>query len=45
MTLQYRGGYDIEDMWYEEEEIEGEEVLEYYDYKSLLKEAKDRKII
>jgi len=45
MTLQYGGGHDAEDMWYEEEEIEGKEVLERYDYKGLVKEAKKRSLI
>lgn len=39
------GGSQPEDIWYEEIEIEGEEVLEHYDYKGLKKEAKKRKLM
>jgi hypothetical protein len=45
MTLIYGGGFDAEDMWYNEEEIKGKEVFEHYDYKGLKKEAKRRKLI
>ena len=45
ITIQYGGSHDIEDTWYEEEEIEGKEVLEHYDYKGLLKEAKKRGLL
>lgn len=44
ITILSGGGVDSEDMWYEEYEIEGDEVLERYDYKGLLKEAKKRKL-
>jgi hypothetical protein len=39
------GGWDIDDCWYDEEEIKGAEVLKYFDYASLLKEAKKRDLI
>jgi hypothetical protein len=45
ITIRNGGGWDIDDMWYEEYEIDGEEVLEMYDYKGLLKEAKKRGLI
>jgi len=38
------GGWDIESMWYEVDELYGKDVLEHYDYKGLLKEAKKRKL-
>jgi len=38
------GGWDIEDMWFDETEIEGEEVLDYYNYKELIKEKNKRNI-
>lgn len=38
-------GWDIEDCWHEEYEIDGKEVLKMYNYKGLLKEAKKRKLI
>lgn len=38
------GGWDLDDVWYEEYDIKGEEVLDKYDYKGLLKEAKRRKL-
>ena len=36
---------DNSEGWYELHEIEGDEVLEKYDYKGLLAEAKRRKIL
>jgi len=46
MTVQEGGGgWDTEDMSYNEYDIEGDEVLERFDYKGLKKEAKKRKII
>jgi hypothetical protein len=45
MTVKIGGGHDVEDMWYEEWEISGDEVKERYDYKGLLKEAKRRKLL
>ena len=45
MTIYYGGGFDLEDMWYDEEEIKGEEVFEYFDgYEDLIKEAKRRNL-
>lgn len=45
MILTYcGGGWDIESMWFDEQEISGKEVLEKFDYKGLLKEAKRRKL-
>ena len=38
------GGPDPDDFWYDEYEIEGKEVLERYDHKGLLKEARKRKL-
>lgn len=38
------GGWDTDDMWYDEYDIEGDEVLERYNYKGLLKEVKRRKL-
>jgi hypothetical protein len=46
MIIEYGGGgIDIEDLWYDSEEIKGQKVLEYYDYEDLLKEAKKRLLI
>lgn len=45
ILLRSGGGFDDEDLWYVEYEIKGEEVLERYDYKNLMKEAKRRKLI
>jgi len=45
MTMITGGGVYIDDMWFDEWEIEGDEVLENYDYKGLLKEAKKRKLL
>ncbi len=46
MTVRIGGdGWDIDDMWYDEWDIEGDEVLERFDYKGLLKEAKKRKLL
>jgi len=42
MTIEDGGGYDLEDMWYDSWGIEGDEVLERYDYKGLLREAEKR---
>lgn len=39
------GGWDIDDMWYDEYDIEGDEVLERFDYKGLVKEAKRRNLL
>lgn len=36
-------GWDIDECW--DDEIYGEEVLEYFDYKSILQEIKKRKLI
>lgn len=44
VVLQYGGGVDAEDIWFEEHHIKGEEVLEHYDYKGILQEAKKRKL-
>lgn len=38
-------GWDGDDIWCDEYEIEGEEVLERYDYKGLTEEAKLRNLI
>ena len=38
-------GVDIDDMWYDVEEIKGEEVFEHFEgYEDLVKEAKKRNI-
>jgi len=43
ITLQYGGGGpDPEDMWYDEQYIEGKEVFDKYDYKGLKKELDNR---
>jgi len=44
MAVRYGGGFSPEDFCYEEEEIEGDVVLDYYDYKGLVKEVKKRNI-
>ena len=36
------GGWDVDEMWYDEDFIEGEEVLEYMDYKKYVKELNNR---
>lgn len=38
------GGWDVDDMWYDEWTIEGDEVLEYFNYKDIIKEIKRRKL-
>lgn len=38
------GGWDMDSFWGEEYVIDGEEVLELYDYEGLLREAKRRKL-
>ena len=38
------GSWDVDDIWFDEYEIEGQEVFDRYDYKGLLKEAKQRKL-
>lgn len=41
--LQYGGGgWEAEDMWYDEEIIYGDEVYDYFDYYSLKKELESR---
>jgi len=45
MTVMCGGGVDAEDIWFDEWEIKGKEVLERYNYKGLLKEAKKRKLL
>lgn len=46
ITLQHGGGgWDIDDMWFEEETLSGKAVENYYDYKGLLKEAEKRNLI
>lgn len=42
ILIQSGGGFDAEDMWFEEDEIEGDEVFERYDYEGLKKEALKR---
>jgi len=42
LTLMSGGGFDSEEIWYDEYTLFGEEVLEHFDYKYLLKEAKRR---
>lgn len=45
ITIEIGGGaWDIEDMWYDSWEEKGQEVLDRYDYKGLLKEARRRKL-
>jgi len=44
MLIQVGGGSDVDDMWYDEDEIEGLEVMEKFDYKGLRAEAKKRKL-
>jgi hypothetical protein len=36
------GGPDAEDMWYDEETIYGDEVLEYFEYSEYIKERNRR---
>jgi len=38
------GGWDIDDMWYYEEELKGKEVEYYFDYESIIREIKRRKL-
>jgi hypothetical protein len=38
------GGHNADDIWYDSKWIEGQKVLDYYNYKELLKEAKRRKL-
>lgn len=45
ITLTHGGGHDIEDMWYEEEELIGKQVLKYFDYKGLCKEVLKRGLL
>lgn len=45
ITLVNGGGHDIDDMWYEEEELNGKEVLKHYGYKGLCKEALKRGLL
>jgi len=46
ITLQYGGGgWDIDDMWYEEEHLIGKNVLKHFKYGPLLKEALKRDLI
>ena len=47
MTVRQGGGdtWDTDSFWYDEWEIEGDEVFERYDYKGLVKEAKKRKLM
>lgn len=39
------GGNDPEDFWSYEYEMHGQEVLDYFDYDGLQKEAKKRKLV
>lgn len=43
-TISIGGGIDTGDIWYDEYTIFGNEVLERFDYKGLLEEAKRRKL-
>jgi hypothetical protein len=46
MTIETGGcGPEADDYWYDCWDIEGAEVLDRFDYKGLLKEAKKRKLI
>lgn len=45
ITVFNGGGFDPDDMWYDEYELQGSEVLKRYDYANLFKEAIRRKII
>lgn len=45
ITLIHGGGHYIEDMWYEEEIIKGDEVKKHFDYEGLKKEAGKRKLL
>lgn len=39
------GGWDIEDMWYDETHYSGEKAKSYFDYKNICKEAVRRGIM
>lgn len=44
ITIETGGGsWDMDDIWYDTEELEGKEVLKIFDYKGLCAEAKSRK--
>ncbi len=45
MVVTEGGGFwDIDDIWFNEYEIRGDEVYRMYDHKGLMKEAKKRKL-
>ena len=44
LMIRTGGGMCPDDFWYDEYEIIDEEVLEHFNYKELLKEAKKRKL-
>jgi hypothetical protein len=45
LSCQAGGGFDIDDMWYDEWVEFGQDVYYRFDYEGLLKEAKKRKLI
>ena len=45
MTLKSGGGHYLDDLWYDETEIKGKEVLDYYGYKGLIEEVKKRNLV
>ena len=45
LIIRIGGGYDANDMWYDEYELYGKEAKKYMNYKSYKKELKSREII
>lgn len=45
IKIQQGGGYEADDMWYDEEILTGKKALKHLHYKQYIKEAQKRKLI